>query len=107
MSKAYLQSNNIFLLGDNIYTLPFFFQKLKGAYKYLYSVRKVKKVLEKLVTSNVYFIILNILKHMKNDEIRLNKPYLNTTTSKQVENTKAFEWTIIKELGKLTTVTSG
>lgn len=57
----------------------------------LYSVRKVKKVLEKLVTSNVYFIILNILKYMKNDEIRLNKPYLNTTTSKQVENTKAFE----------------
>jgi len=30
------------------------------------------------------------------------KPYLNTTTSKQVENTKAFELTIIKELGKLT-----
>ena len=51
----------------------------------------MKKVLEKLVTSNVYFIILNILKYMKNDEIRLNKPYLNTTTSKQVENTKAFE----------------
>ena len=36
-----------------------------------------------------------------------NLPYLNTTTSKQVENTKAFEWTIIKELGKLTRVTSG
>ena len=34
-------------------------------------------------------------------------PYLNTTTSKQVEYTKAFEWTIIKELGKLTRVTSG
>ena len=30
------------------------------------------------------------------------KPYLKTTTSKQVENTKAFEITIIKELGKLT-----
>ena len=30
------------------------------------------------------------------------KPYLDTTTSKQVENTKAFERTIIKELGKLT-----
>ena len=29
-------------------------------------------------------------------------PYLNTNTSKQVENTKAFELTIIKELGKLT-----
>ena len=29
-------------------------------------------------------------------------PYLNTTTSEQVENTKAFELTIIKELGKLT-----
>jgi len=26
---------------------------------------------------------------------------------KQVEYTKALEWTIIKELGKLTTVTSG
>jgi len=35
------------------------------------------------------------------------RPYLKTTTSKQVENTKAFEWTIIKELGKLTHVTSG
>ena len=34
------------------------------------------------------------------------KPYLKTTTSKLVENTKAFELTIIKELGKLTTVTS-
>jgi hypothetical protein len=30
------------------------------------------------------------------------KPYLNTTASKLVENTKAFELTIIKELGKLT-----
>jgi hypothetical protein len=30
------------------------------------------------------------------------KPYLNTNTSKLVENTKAFELTIIKELGKLT-----
>ena len=29
-------------------------------------------------------------------------PYLDTITSKQVENTKAFERTIIKELGKLT-----
>jgi len=29
-------------------------------------------------------------------------PYLNTTPSKQVEYTKAFELTIIKELGKLT-----
>ena len=34
-------------------------------------------------------------------------PYLTTNTSKQVEYTKAFEWTIIKELGKLTHVTSG
>lgn len=34
-------------------------------------------------------------------------PYLETNTSKLVENTKAFELTIIKELGKLTTVTSG
>lgn len=33
---------------------------------------------------------------------RLKKPYLKTTTSKLVENTKAFELTIIKELGKLT-----
>jgi hypothetical protein len=28
---------------------------------------------------------------MITDKIRLNKPYLNTTPSKQVENTKAFE----------------
>ena len=33
---------------------------------------------------------------------RITPPYLETTTSKQVENTKAFELTIIKELGKLT-----
>ncbi len=31
-----------------------------------------------------------------------DKPYLETTTSEQVEYTKAFEITIIKELGKLT-----
>ena len=30
------------------------------------------------------------------------EPYLDTTTSKQVEYTKAFELTIIKELGKFT-----
>jgi hypothetical protein len=36
------------------------------------------------------------------EETYLNKPYLNTNTSKLVENTKAFELTIIKELGKLT-----
>ena len=30
------------------------------------------------------------------------KPYLETNTSKRVEYTKAFELTIIKELGKLT-----
>ena len=35
------------------------------------------------------------------------EPYLNTTTSEQVEYTKAFEITIIKELGKFTHVTSG
>ena len=40
-------------------------------------------------------------------EKRCVKPFLEPTTSKQVENTKAFEWTIIKELGKLTHVTSG
>ena len=34
--------------------------------------------------------------------IKRIEPYLDTTTSKQVENTKAFERTIIKELGKLT-----
>jgi len=38
-----------------------------------------------------------------------NKPYLKSVTSKLVENTKAVikkkELTIIKELGKLTTVT--
>ena len=41
------------------------------------------------------------------DKDKINKPYLETTPSKLVENTKAFERTIIKELGKLTTVTSG
>ncbi len=40
-------------------------------------------------------------------EYKDEEPYLKTTTSKLVEYTKAFEWTIIKELGKLTTVTSG
>ena len=35
------------------------------------------------------------------------EPYLDTNSSKQVEYTKAFELTIIKELGKLTLVTSG
>ena len=35
------------------------------------------------------------------------KPFLKTIPSKQVENTKAFEQTIIKELGKMTHVTSG
>ena len=36
-----------------------------------------------------------------------NSTVPKTNTSKQVEYTKAFEWTIIKELGKMTTVTSG
>ena len=36
------------------------------------------------------------------DSSKCNQPYLDTTTSKQVENTKAFELTIIKELGKMT-----
>jgi hypothetical protein len=44
---------------------------------------------------NVLEIISNIIR----------KPYLDTATSKLVENTKAYEITIIKELGKLTTVT--
>jgi len=41
---------------------------------------------------------------MKKKEFPLiiKKPYLKTTTSKLVENTKAFELTIIKELGKMT-----
>jgi len=36
-----------------------------------------------------------------------DKPYLKSNTSKLVENTKAFERTIIKELGKFAHVTSG
>ena len=36
------------------------------------------------------------------DLLKSKKPYLKTTTSKLVENTKAFELTMIKELGKLT-----
>jgi len=43
------------------------------------------------------FIKLNI-----NNSRKLLKPYLKTTTSEQVENMKAFELKIIKELGKLT-----
>jgi len=34
--------------------------------------------------------------------IYIIQPYLETTSSKQVEYTKAFEITIIKELGKMT-----
>ena len=41
-------------------------------------------------------------KKVRKGTLSLHKPYLDTTTSKQVENTKAFEITIIKELGKLT-----
>ena len=40
---------------------------------------------------------------LRGDIITVPKNYLS---SKQVENTKAFELTIIKELGKLATVTS-
>lgn len=60
--------------------------------------------------------VLSVLeKHLKRLLKRLGKqterdditgfsslPYLETNTSKLVENTKAFELTIIKELGKLT-----
>ena len=52
---------------------------------------KVIKVQEKFFNVSIKFI---------------QKPYLESIASKQVENTKAFERTIIKELGKLTTVTS-
>lgn len=41
-------------------------------------------------------------KKKKNYKYNFYIPYLNTTASKLVENTKAFELTIIKELGKLT-----
>ena len=46
------------------------------------------------------FFLLGKLQLILN--IKKKKPYLKTTTSKLVENTKAFELTIIKELGKLT-----
>ena len=50
----------------------------------------------------------NVLEKISNNLKRkyyIFKPYLETATSKLVENTKAIEITIIKELGKLTTVT--
>jgi hypothetical protein len=64
-----------------------------------------------------YFILINV----KLDQEKLlrvikktrwlvffyTEPYLKTNTSKLVEYTKAFEWSIIKELGKMTRVTSG
>jgi len=49
----------------------------------------------KVLTSNFFDTLL----------YKRKEPYLKTTPSKLVEYTKAFEWTIIKELGKLTTVT--
>ena len=63
-------------------------------------------------------IVTNALENYRSHLLNSNKlnqmtylanvlPYLNTNTSKQVEYTKAFELTIIKELGKLTRVTSG
>jgi len=64
----------------------------------------VKKCSGKTSNKKNYFLE-DILK--KSFFLVVLEPYLNTTTSKQVENTKAFELTIIKELGKLTTVTSG
>lgn len=63
-------------------------------------------------------VVTNVLENCRSRLLNSNKlnkmtclanalPYLNTNTSKQVEYTKAFELTIIKELGKLTRVTSG
>jgi len=49
----------------------------------------------KIVQENNYFVGYQIV------------PSLETSTSKLVENTKALEKSIIKELGKLTHVTSG
>lgn len=46
------------------------------------------------------------LKFSKN-ELKISKPCLKSSASKLVEYTKAFEKSIIKELGKLTHVTSG
>ena len=45
---------------------------------------------------------MNVLENKNYRRKNKLKPYLNTNTSKLVENTKAFELTIIKELGKLT-----
>jgi hypothetical protein len=49
---------------------------------------------------------MNVLENMTNGinpfQVYKSGPYLNTNPSKLVENTKAFELTIIKELGKLT-----
>jgi hypothetical protein len=46
--------------------------------------------------------IKNTSKNVLEKNSRSNIPYLKTISSKQVENTKAFELTIIKELGKFT-----
>lgn len=56
----------------------------------------VHNVLEKdiLIFITVRNVLVKTYKYLQ--------PYLDTTTSKQVEYTKAFELTIIKELGKMT-----
>lgn len=51
--------------------------------------------MNKLVICSVFFLV-------KKGQMN-NKPYLESESSKLVENTKAIELTIIKELGKLTT----
>ena len=58
--------------------------------------QRVIRVLE------INYVITMDKKTKKMKKIVYVIPYLDTNTSKQVENTKAFELTIIKELGKLT-----
>ena len=64
---------------------------------------KSSKVLENNSRhSCTLFFIYSMNKIKNRTKVWEKKPYLNTTASKLVENTKAFELTIIKELGKLT-----
>ena len=88
MSKSFLHSNNL-LIKQKIFDL----------------IKRKKSEEGSGKTVSLYLIALNIIVWALIN--RQDKPYLETTPSKLVENTKAFEWTIIKELGKLTTVTSG
>jgi len=62
----------------------------------------MRKLCKNIIEYNVLEKSIGMKKLTKKEDIHSKTPYLKTTTSKLVENTKAFELTIIKELGKLT-----